>query len=90
MSWLDTKPQDVVTDAVAQLASATGANADSIRSYADGDLRFGLWIHLVDKRCVTVLGVGIFDLEDWHWRNAYDSGSSPKDAFADFREEMSL
>jgi len=90
MSWLDTKPADVVADAVAQLASAEDAGAESIRSYAGEDLRFGVWLHLVDKRCRTILGLSIFDLEDWNWRDAYAGGSSPKEAFGDFREDLGL
>lgn len=90
MSWLDTKPPEAVAAAVEQLAQAQGAHAESIRDYAGGDLRFGLWLQLVDKRCASVIGLGVFDLEDWRWRDAYDGGDSPKEAFADFVEELGI
>ena len=36
----------------------------------------------------TGSGSSVFDLEDWAWRDAYDSGESPKEAFGNFVEEM--
>jgi hypothetical protein len=90
MSWLDTKDPEVIAAAIEKLAGSNNPASKEIVDYAGGDLRFALWLYLVKKRCVTVLGLGIFDLEDWRWRDAYDAGSSPKEAFADFREDLGL
>jgi hypothetical protein len=88
MTWLDSKPADVVGDAIHALSKDPAA-ADAL-DYAGGDDRFALWLHLVDKRCRTVFGIGIFDLEDWTWRDAFDDGSSPKEALADFDDHFGL
>ncbi len=88
MSWLDSKPADVVGTAIHALTKDP-SSAD-ILDYAGGDGRFGLWLYLVEKRSRTALGLSIFDLEDWHWHNAYDSGESPKEAFAAFIEDLDL
>jgi hypothetical protein len=89
-AWLASKPADVVEDAVAQLAADVRQRAVDVRSYAGGDMHFALWLSLVNKRCTTVTGLGVFDLEDWRWRDAYDSGASPKDALEDFMVETDL
>jgi len=50
---------------------------DEIRDYADGDQDFATWLTLVDGAIRARLGVGLFDLEDYPLRDAYDNGESP-------------
>jgi hypothetical protein len=88
MSWLESRDPLLIEAAVEKLAVAPGLAVEAIRDYAGGDGRFGVWLYLVDKRCVTLLGLGIFDLEDFSWRDAYDSGESPKEALAEFISAM--
>jgi hypothetical protein len=87
MSWLESKPADAIGPAMQLLADSEDPRAVAVRDYCGGDLRFGLWLYLVDKRCRTVFGLSVFDLEDFGWRDAYDDGSSPKAALHEFCEE---
>jgi hypothetical protein len=89
-AWLDSKPADSVEKAIENLVRSEIPANKSVVNYAGEDKRFALWLYLTDKRCLTQLGVGIFDLEDWHWRDAYDSNSSPKEALAHFVEDLGL
>ncbi|GAA0908666.1 hypothetical protein [Virgisporangium aurantiacum] len=38
---------------------------------------FVAWLLVADRTCVRHLGVSIFDLSDWAWRDAYDAGDPP-------------
>jgi hypothetical protein len=88
VSWLETKPADAVADAVVDLMASTDpATRDLVDNYCGGDGRFALWMSLLNKRCITMLGLQVMDLEDWHWRDAYDAGDAPREAFLNFLEE---
>lgn len=50
---------------------------DEIRDYADGDQDFANWLTLVDGALRARLGVGLFDLEDFPLRDAFDLGEDP-------------
>jgi hypothetical protein len=79
MSWLDSKPVEEVVAAEHSLrASEVGERY--IMDYAGGDVRFGVWLRLVDARLGKSLGIGHRDLSDWTWRDAFDDGLSPKEA----------
>jgi hypothetical protein len=80
MSWLDTKPPVEVDDAVEKLFEDGTLRARYVDEYASGDVRFGLWLYLVDARLARGLGVSHRDLSDWTWRDAFDEGMSPKEA----------
>lgn len=41
---------------------------------------FGLWLWLADRSMSRVVGLGINDIGDWMWADAYESGQSPKSA----------
>lgn len=54
--------------------------------YCGGDTAFAAWLQLVDDCIMDQLGVGVFDLTDYMWRDAYDDERSPADAVDDFIE----
>lgn len=65
-------------------------NAERGQQYleaADGAEGFAAWLLAADHTCIRRLGVSIFDLSDWGWRDAYDAGATPaaavRDAVAD-------
>ena len=87
MTWLSSKPADVIGPAMQHLADSEDPHAVAVRDYCGGDLRFGVWLYLVDKRCRTVVGLGVFDVEDYRWRDKYDSGDSPKEALDEFLDQ---
>lgn len=51
-----------------------------LRSYANGDAKFALWLALVDAHVTRRAHVGLFDLGDWPMRDAYDDGVPPSEA----------
>lgn len=40
------------------------------------------WLKRVDAEVIRRTGLGIYDLPDWNWRDAYEDGSSAKRAAA--------
>jgi hypothetical protein len=48
--------------------------------YAGGDRGFAAWLLVADAICTRRLGVSIFDIADWAWRDAYDAGQTPGEA----------
>lgn len=42
--------------------------------------QFALWLTLADIKAGRVAHIGIFDLEDFYWRDAFDNGDSPNSA----------
>lgn len=78
-TWLDQHPdQQGVEETMAKFRE-TPFHADWM-SYAGGDERFALWLFMCDKRVVAIVGLGLRDLSDWGWRDAFDSGSGPFEA----------
>ncbi len=74
MSWWDEQDD--------QRRAAISAVLDSERgkeylAYASGDRGFAAWLLVADVICTRRLGVSIFDLADWAWRDAYDAGQKP-------------
>jgi len=51
-------------------------------------MNYGSWIIAVNKILIGQIGMSINDLEDWAWRIAFDSESTPKQAICDFFEEI--
>ena len=86
-TWLDQKPADVVEAAIETLSRQDDPAAEALFSYCGQDMRFALWLSLANKRVRRLTGVGVFDLEDWRWRDTYDAGESPKEAVAEFLDE---
>lgn len=77
MTWLDEQEPGKRDALLAQYR----ANRDRMRvaQYDGGDERFGVWLALVDRRIARAVGIGLFDLADWNMRDAYDSGTSPRE-----------
>ena len=50
--------------------------------------RFVAFMREVDAHLVKQVGLGVFDMEDWHWADAFGSGTSPRDAARDFIEQV--
>lgn len=44
----------------------------------DDPMSFRDWMREVDRLCLSAFGMSIHDLPDMLFRDAYDSGSSPK------------
>ena len=51
--------------------------------YASGDRSFAAWLLVADAICTRWVVVSIFDIADWAWRDAYDSGQKPGAAVRD-------
>jgi hypothetical protein len=49
-------------------------------THAPNDPAFAVWLMIVDRDLQKQVQVGHRDLSDWGWRDAYDNGTSPKDA----------
>ncbi|HET8659174.1 MAG TPA: hypothetical protein VFM55_09270 [Micromonosporaceae bacterium] len=74
MSWWDEQDD--------QRRAAISAVLDAERGreylrYASGDRGFAAWLLVADAICTRRLAVSIFDIADWAWRDAYDSGEKP-------------
>ena len=54
----------------------SGAGSRYLR-YAGGARGFAAWLLVADALCLRRVGVSIFDLSDWSWRDAYDTGEPP-------------
>lgn len=74
MTWWDEQPDERRTALTEALNSQRGRR---YLQYADGSVGFAAWLLVADRACVRSLGVSIFDLSDWAWRDAYDAGDPP-------------
>lgn len=86
MSWLDQQDPVLVERRLEELRETPPRAA----AHANGDERFGLWLHLADVACMRSFGISIFDLADWGWYSAYESGQGPKRAMLEAMEEDDL
>ena len=77
MSWLD---QQNPARRRAITTVLDGERGTQYLRYADGDRGFAAWLLVADLTCVRSVGVSIFDLSDWAWRDAYDTGQNPNAA----------
>ena len=74
MSWLE--QQDPARQhAIASMLD--GERGSRYLRYAGGDRGFAAWLLVADALCLRRVGVSIFDLSDWSWRDAYDTGQPP-------------
>lgn len=56
---------------------------DAWIEWAGGDREFALWLIYCDKRVTRAVGLGLRDMEDWLWRDAYDNNVTPANAVID-------
>ena len=52
---------------------------DQALDYAEGDEAFAAWLREVDEIVGRKLQVGIFDLPDLLYRDAFDAGTTPEE-----------
>lgn len=87
-AWLKSKPEDKIARVIAKMVAATDRLSVDMRNYAGDDNEFCLWLWLCNDRIMRRLGVGLMDIEDWGWRDAYDSDLSPAEAVRDAMAEL--
>lgn len=51
--------------------------------YAGGNPDFAAWMDEVDQEVYRIAEIGVFDLEDYSFHSAWESGQSPEDAAVD-------
>jgi hypothetical protein len=73
-AWLDEQDPQRRTAIRAVLDSERGS---WYLTYARGDRGFAGWLLVADALCRRRVGLSIFDLTDWAWRDAYDTGEPP-------------
>jgi hypothetical protein len=72
--WLDGQPPQ---RRAAISGVVDGERGGQYLAYAHGDRGFAGWLLVADALCRRRVGVSIFDLADWAWRDAYDAGEPP-------------
>jgi hypothetical protein len=77
MSWWEEQDEQRRAAISAVLDSAQGTR---YLAYSGGARGFAAWLLVADLLCARRVGVSIFDLSDWAWRDAYDSGLRPASA----------
>jgi hypothetical protein len=80
MGWWDEQTDQRRTAIMAGLNSERGQRC---LEYSGGSQGFAGWLLVADVTCVRTVGVSIFDLSDWTWRDAYDAGTQPGAAVRD-------
>jgi hypothetical protein len=80
-TWLDR--QDAATVDEARQVFRSSPQYTRFMEYAGDDESFALWLRLADRRVGRLVGLGVFGIGDWSWRDAYDAGMSPLDAARD-------
>lgn len=68
---------EVGSEAADEYVSRAAREVRAMRRYSGGDDEFGLWLAIADGRCIRAIGVGIFDLADYTWRDEYEAGTGP-------------
>lgn len=74
--YLSTLEPVKVQTAIKKLQS-TPSGQEYIKTNAQGNVRFALWLRLVDVWIGRRIGLTHRDVADWTWRDAYDEGLSP-------------
>jgi hypothetical protein len=80
MGWWDEQDDQRRAAVAAVLESERG---HEYLSCAGGDREFAAWLLVADVICRRRVGVSIFDISDWAWRDAYDDGQAPAAALRD-------
>lgn len=86
MTWLDEQDPAKVARALDAVRESEGF-ARWLDTYAMGDERFALYLATADRWMTRRFMVGLSDLADWHWRDAYDGGQSPQEAVRECMSE---
>lgn len=73
VGWLSTQDRKKAEAALARVS-------ERAKGYAQGDEWFALWLDLVSRRLIRVVGVSVHDLSDCNLRDMYEAGDSPGEA----------
>lgn len=79
MTYIDTLPAAEVASSIDEMR-ATEDGQSYIDRAANGDSHFALFMLLVDRKMMKVIGLGHRDIEDALWFEMYEDGMSPEDA----------
>ena len=82
MTWAD----DLTTERRAKIESALDRSGAEHLRYANGDRNFAAFLLVADATAFKTIGVSIFDLPDFCWRDAHDDGMTPAEALRVARE----
>ncbi len=77
MNWLDEQDEQRRAAITSMLDSERG---ERYPTEAGDDRGFAAWLLVADAVCTRCLGLSIFDIADWGWRDAYESGMTPGEA----------
>jgi len=53
-------------------------------------MTFEAWIKKCDAIISNQLGLGLYDLEDWNWMDAYEDEFTPAEAVEQFKEDIGM
>ncbi len=73
-AWIDNLPGPKLAEVVDKHGAAL------MERHHTDDVYFAIWLHTVDRAVRRRVLLGIDDLEDWGYRDAYDAGESPAEA----------
>lgn len=91
MTWINQQDPAKVESNKAKLRAVNWTVASrNWLHYAGGDEDYALWLALCDRRCSRMTGIGIFDLADWRWGDAFVEGYSPAEAVRECLSEDDL
>jgi len=77
MGWIDTQDSVKVANAIGRLRGEDWSLADRVSVDPNTDGEFCLWMVLADNRFMKRFGMGILDMPDFLWRDAFENGESP-------------
>lgn len=60
-------------DAAREALSQTDRGREYLQ-HAGGNADFALYLQQADRKCIRFVGIGIFDIGDYLWHDAYDGG----------------
>lgn len=75
-TFIDTLDQNKVAKILEDLTERRPYLVDE----ASGDLRFALYLYMVDAVMIRRIGLSHNDLADYLWRDTYDNGTTPQEA----------
>jgi len=83
VSYFDTLDEEKVDAACAKFVE----QAPEKIARTGGDVRFALYLHLVDRRVQGAIGLGYEDLPDYPFYDEYEAGTPPREVAHSLLEE---
>lgn len=84
MTWIDQQNPTTIDAAIAKSKAKNDHIWQWSEPRAQGNDRYHLWLALADRWVHRMLGMSMWDLEDWHWADEFHDGTSPKEAAQEF------